>query len=243
MPLWPKHDDPATERARMVQRQLQRRGITDERVLAALGTVPREAFIAERLARSAYADEPLPIGHGQTISQPYVVAWMAEALDIGPRARVLEVGAGSGYAAAVLSLLAERVIAVERLGSLAAAARERLAALGYANVEVHHGDGTRGWPAAAPFDAILVSAAAARIPSALGDQLAIGGRLVIPVGGDAGQELLRLVKTERGGLEERRLGGVRFVPVIEGPEIPAEGPGAPDDAGADAAGGGGDAAR
>ncbi len=211
----------------MVQRQLQWRGITDERVLAALGTVPREAFVPERLARSAYADEPLPIGHGQTISQPYVVAWMAEALDVGPRACVLEVGAGSGYAAAVLSLLAERVIAVERLGALAAAARERLASLGYDNVEVHHGDGTRGWPAAAPYDAILVSAAAAQIPPALGDQLAIGGRLVIPVGGGADQELLRLVKTESGRLEERRLGGVRFVPVMEGTEIPA-GPDAPD---------------
>ena len=206
----------------MVREQLRSRGITDARVLAAFGAVPREAFVDERLVGSAYDDPPLPIGHGQTISQPYVVALMAEALALQPADTVLEVGAGSGYAAAILSLLVGRVVAVERLRPLADEARERLAALGYRNVEVHHGDGSRGWPPAAPFDAVLVSAGAERVPPALADQLAVGGRLVIPVGGPGYQELLRLVKTDAGELREERLGGVVFVPLIASPEPPAD---------------------
>ena len=207
-------------------RQLRSRGIADARVIAAFAAVPREAFVDERMAASAYDDRPLPIGHGQTISQPYVVALMVEALGLRPDARVLEVGAGSGYAAAILSLLAGRVVAVERLRSLADGARRRLAALGYSNVEVQHGDGTLGWAPAGPFDAILVSAGAARVPPALADQLAVGGRLVIPVGGPAYQELLRLVKADDGRLEEERLGGVIFVPLVESSELPAGGPAA-----------------
>ncbi len=202
----------------MVQQQLRSRGIADARVLEAFGAVPREAFISGQQAGSAYADTPLPIGHGQTISQPYVVALMAEALDLRPDAVVLEVGAGSGYAAAILSLLARRVVAVERLPELADQARERLAALGCANVEVHLGDGTRGWPAAAPFDAILVSAGSETVPPALLDQLAVRGRLVIPVGGHRHQELVRIVRREAGTIAQERLGGVVFVPLVATPE-------------------------
>ncbi len=198
----------------MVEQQLRARGIADERVLAAFRAVPREAFVDEGQAGSAYADAPLPIGYGQTISQPYVVALMAEALDLRPDALVLEVGAGSGYAAAILSLLARRVVAVERLPELADGARERLAGLGCANVEVHLGDGTRGWSAEAPFDAILVSAAGETVPPALLGQLSPGGRLVMPVGGHGHQDLVRLVKTDAGTMSEERLWGVVFVPLV-----------------------------
>lgn len=199
----------------MVDWQLRDRGIADARVLAAFAAVPREAFVEPRLADAAYDDAPLPIGHGQTISQPYVVALMVEALRVATADTVLEVGAGSGYAAAILSRLARRVVAVERHAELAEAARDRLAALGCANVEVHEGDGTRGWPEAAPFDAILVSAGGIRVPPALTDQLAPGGRLVIPVGGPHEQELLRLVRRGPGGLDRERLGRVSFVPLVD----------------------------
>lgn len=199
----------------MVQRQLVDRGIVDQRVLAAFRDVPREAFVPPDMASAAYEDGPLPIGHGQTISQPFVVALMAQALAVQPGDRALEVGAGSGYAAAILSRLASRVVSVERHGELAESAAARLEALGIANVEVHHGDGTRGWPSQAPFDVILVSAAGDHVPPPLTEQLALGGRLVIPVGIWHGQELLRLTKHAPGRIDEERLGRVAFVPLVE----------------------------
>jgi protein-L-isoaspartate(D-aspartate) O-methyltransferase len=201
------------ERERMVVRQLARRGIADERVLAAFRRVPREAFVRPDLSGSAYADNPLPIGEGQTISQPYVVALMAEAAKIGPDARVLEVGAGSGYAAAILAELAKEVVTVERHASLAEDATLVLAGLGYRNVLVIHGDGSRGFPERAPYDAILVAAGAPAPPGSLKEQLAEGGRLVIPVSVDSHQDLK--VITRRGDtFEEENLGAVRFVPLL-----------------------------
>jgi protein-L-isoaspartate(D-aspartate) O-methyltransferase len=201
------------DRERMVMRQLARRGIADERVLAAFRRVPREAFVPPDLAASAYDDNPLPIGEGQTISQPYVVAVMAEAARIGPAARVLEVGAGSGYAAAILAELAKEVVTVERHASLAENAKLVLAGLGYVNVLVIHGDGSRGFPERAPYDAILVAAGAPAPPGSLKQQLAEGGRLVIPVSVDSHQDLK--VITRRGdAFEEENLGAVRFVPLL-----------------------------
>jgi protein-L-isoaspartate(D-aspartate) O-methyltransferase len=204
----------AFDRASMVEEQIAARGIRDPRVLAAMREVPREAFVAEGLEGEAFRDAPLPLSEGQTISQPFIVALMAEAARIAPGDRVLEVGAGSGYAAAVLGRLAGRVVAVERLATLARAARERLARLGVANVSVVEGDGTLGWPEAAPFDAIVVSAGGPRVPEALVGQLAPRGRLVIPVEARWGaQDLRRLTRTP-GGLVEESLGPVRFVPLV-----------------------------
>src|SRR4051794_1685623 len=201
--------------ARMVERQIAARGIRDERVLAAMREVPREAFVPENLREFAHDDTPLPISEGQTISQPYIVALMADAAGIGPLDRVLDVGTGPGHAAAGLSRLAERVYSIERHASLAEAARQRLEALGYTNVEVRVGDGSRGWPEAAPFDAILVAAGAPDVPDALKSQLAIGGRLVIPVGGqERSQRLLRLRRTAESEFEEDSLGDVAFVPLV-----------------------------
>ena len=182
-------------------------------MLAAFRAVPREAFVSADLAENAYDDNPLPIGEGQTISQPYVVALMAEAAKILPDARVLEVGAGSGYAAAVLALLAKEVVTIERHASLAESARRAIAGLGYANVTVIHGDGSRGVPDRAPYDAILVAAGAPAPPESLKQQLAEGGRLVIPVSVDSHQDLK--VITRRGDIfEEENLGAVRFVPLL-----------------------------
>ena len=207
--------DPSRARDRMVEVQIARRGVRDPRVLDAMRAVPREAFVEPGLAGFAYEDGPLPIGEGQTISQPYVVALMVEAAGVGPGGRVLEVGAGSGYAAAVLGRIAGRVHAVERHPSLAAAARRRLERLGYDNVELRAGDGTLGWPEAAPFDAILVAAGGPGVPRALMEQLAVGGRLVIPVGGGEGrQRLLRVTRTGAAGYEEEDLGAVAFVPLV-----------------------------
>jgi len=197
----------------MVARQIRDRGIHSARVLEAMQAVPRHLFVPAEWLRAAYADEPLPIGEGQTISQPFMVAAMAEALSLEGEERVLEVGCGSGYQAAVLSRLAREVIAVEMQAALAASARERLARLGYANVTVEDGDGSAGWPALAPYDAILVTAAAPEVPKPLIDQLAEGGRLVIPVGGSKHQELLRIVKRE-GRTIERSLYSCRFVPLL-----------------------------
>jgi len=197
----------------MVARQIRDRGIRSARVLDAMESVPRHLFVPAELVRRAYADEPLPIGAGQTISQPFMVAAMAEALLLDGRERVLEVGCGSGYQAAVLSRCASEVIAVETQSMLAASARERLARLGYANVAVHEGDGSAGWPASAPYDAILVTAAAPKVPQPLIDQLAEGGRLVIPVGGSNHQELLRVVKRGDRTTEES-LYTCRFVPLL-----------------------------
>ena len=203
----------AAERERMVERQLAGRGIVDARVLDAFGRVPREAFVREDLAEHAYDDNPLPIGEGQTISQPFVVAVMAEAARIDASARVLEVGAGSGYAAAILAELAKDVVTIERHPSLAEGARQTLARLGYANVTVVEGDGSRGVPERAPYDAIIVAAGAPAPPESLKAQLADGGRLVIPVSVDAHQDLM--VITKRGEkFEVTNLGAVRFVPLL-----------------------------
>jgi protein-L-isoaspartate(D-aspartate) O-methyltransferase len=199
----------------MIDAQLARRGIQDRYVIAAMGKVPREVFVAAALEEFAYADAPLPIGEEQTISQPYVVALMIEAAAVEPGDCVLEVGAGSGYAAAVLSQIANAVYAIERHPSLVEAARARFARLGYDNIEIRVGDGTLGWAQAAPFDAILVSAGGPKVPPALKQQLAIGGRLVIPVG-ECGrrQSLLRVTRTAEAAFEEENLGSVKFVPLI-----------------------------
>jgi len=201
-------------RQRMVETQVERRGIRDSRVLAAMETVPREEFVPEHLRERAYEDGPLPIGQGQTISQPLTVAFMAEALQLTGGERVLEIGTGSGYGAAILGRLAKEVHTVERLPALAEGARERLERLGFANVHVHLGDGSLGWPEAAPYQAICVTAAPAAVPKTLQDQLAAGGRLVIPVGDThRGQQMMRY--TLRGGeLLEEELGEFSFVPLI-----------------------------
>ena len=204
----------AARRREMVERHLAARGIRDPRVLAAMSEVPREAFVPESLAEFAYEDAPLPIEEGQTISQPYIVAAMAEALELSPADRVLEVGAGSGYAAAVLSRLAAEVWAVERHAGLAELARRRLERLGYDNVHVIHGDGTRGLPERAPFDAIVVAAGGPEVPPALLEQLADGGRLVIPVGPTPRLQMLVRVRRRGAALEREELGSVAFVPLV-----------------------------
>jgi protein-L-isoaspartate(D-aspartate) O-methyltransferase len=199
----------------MVDRQIAGRGVRDRRVLEALRTVPREAFVPENLAEFAYDDTPLPIGEEQTISQPYIVALMAEALELRPEDKVLEIGAGSGYAAAVLSRIAREVYAIERHESLAREAQARLARLGYSNVHVFHGDGTLGLPDRAPFDGIVVAAGGPEIPPALLAQLATGGRLVIPIGPDPRtQDLVRVRHRPDGSNVREDLGPVRFVPLI-----------------------------
>jgi len=203
-------------RERMVADQIQARGVTDPRVLAAMRTVPRHRFVPEQLRPQAYEDHPLPIGQGQTISQPYIVGLMSELLQLQGDERVLEVGTGSGYQAAVLAELAKEVYSVEILEPLARRASATLRELGYAGANVRAGDGYLGWPEAAPFDAIIVTAAPDHIPQPLVDQLKIGGRLVIPVGGSA-QELLLCVKTAQGLLRKSII-PVRFVP-LTGPEV------------------------
>src|SRR5438552_2913280 len=197
----------------MVDVQIAGRGVRDARVLAAMRQVPREAFVDAGLEEFAYEDSPLPIAEQQTISQPYIVALMLEAAQIRENDRVLEVGAGSGYAAAVTAQLAKQVYAIERHASLVAQAAERFRKLGYSNIALRQGDGTLGWPDDGQFDVILVAAGGERIPRALKQQLRIGGRLVIPVGGpDEAQELIKLTKRGEDGFEEEHLGAVRFVP-------------------------------
>ncbi|MBY5704490.1 protein-L-isoaspartate(D-aspartate) O-methyltransferase [Rhizobium leguminosarum] len=201
-------------RDHMVEVYIRRRGIRDEHVLKAMRTVPRERFVAEGMAEFAYEDAPLPIEEGQTISQPYIVAAMIEAAEVRPGDRVLEVGAGSGYAAAVISQIAEHVYAIERHEALATSAKRRMADLGYGNVEVLAGDGTRGLPEQAPFDAILVAAGGPAVPEALKEQLAIGGRLVIPVGEEFSQTLCKVIRRTEISYEATNLGAVMFVPLI-----------------------------
>ncbi|MEQ8849735.1 protein-L-isoaspartate(D-aspartate) O-methyltransferase [Botrimarina sp.] len=207
------------QRHRLVERELRGLGIHDEAVLHAMRAVPREEFVPEAMREFAYRNAPLPIGAGQTISQPLVVAYMVEALGLSPDDRVLEIGGGSGYAAAVLSRVAREVYTVERRRELADEARQRLARLGYDNVHVRRGDGAGGWPDAAPFDAIVVAAGAPGVPPALLDQLAEGGRLVIPVGETKeSQRLLRVVRRSAGSGDEHfqyeELSSVRFVPLV-----------------------------
>lgn len=197
--------------------RIARRGIRDARVLEALRAVPRELFVAPSDRPLAYEDRPLPIGAAQTISQPFIVALMLEAAEIAPENRLLEIGAGSGYAAALLGQMAQEVHTVERHESLAAEAASRLAELGITHVHVHSGDGTQGWPDAAPYDAILVAAAAPSVPQSLIDQLAPGGRLIIPIGpADGGQILMKYVRQPDGSVTNRDLGDVRFVPLVGG---------------------------
>lgn len=214
-----KHGPPDTSspfedaRREMVARQIEQRGIRDPRVLQAMLSVPRHLFVPEEYVNASYTDEPLPIGERQTISQPFMVAAMAEALLLKGLERALEIGAGSGYQAAVLSRLASEVIAVEAQTVLASSARERLARLGYENVRVEEADGSMGWPLGAPYDAILVAAAAPSVPPPLVEQLAEGGRLVLPVGSVENQELIRITKTE-GRTSQESLYACRFVPLV-----------------------------
>ena len=203
------------EREAMVERQLRRRGITEQVILDAFLAVPREAFIAEGYAHLAYGDHPLPIEAGQTISQPYIVALMIQAAGIAPGDKVLEVGAGSGYAAAVISRIAARVVAVERQHELVEVARERMDRLGYGNVAIVEGDGTKGWPKEAPYDAILAAASGSHVPRPLIEQLATDGCIVMPVGNPGwAQTLVKVSRRPDGSLEQSDLGGVRFVPLI-----------------------------
>ena len=202
------------QRKAMVDRQVAARGIDDPHVLDAMRIVPREAFVSKQMAKFAYEDSPLPIGAGQTISQPYIVALMIEAAKIGANDRVLEIGAGSGYAAAIMSRIAYRVYAIERHPDLAELARERMVMLGYDNVVIGTADGTNGWPENAPFDAILVAAGAPDVPRPLSAQLAVGGRLVIPIGDADLQRLIRVTRISADAYEDEDLGGVRFVPLI-----------------------------
>jgi protein-L-isoaspartate(D-aspartate) O-methyltransferase len=210
-------DDFTARRQAMVASQLAARGIRCPKVLGAMSTVPREAFVPEHLRELAYDDSPLPIGWEQTISQPHVVALMIEELGLRGGEKVLEIGAGSGYAAAVLGQIAGNVHAVERIRELADRASDTLRALGYDNVEVRHGDGTLGWPERAPFDAIIVAAAAREVPEPLKQQLKVGGRLVIPVGRNAHYQQLECVtRVSEIRFSEEKLVGVRFVPLIGG---------------------------
>lgn len=203
-----------TLRQAMVERQIAARGISDPALLAAMREVPREAFVPEGMREFAYEDSPLPIEAGQTISQPYIVALMIEAARIGPEDRVLEIGVGSGYAAAVMSRIARRVHAIDRYAELTDLARERMARLGYDNVVIRTADGTNGWPENAPFDVILVAAGGPQLPEPLCRQLAIGGRLVIPVGDADQQSLMRVTRTGEDSFDKEDLGAVRFVPLI-----------------------------
>lgn len=203
------------QRERLIEKRLRNRGIADVAVLIAFREVPREEFVPDDLREFAYRNSALPIGSGQTISQPYIVALMTAALDLQPGERVLEIGTGSGYAAAVLSRIAKQVYTVERIGDLARTAESRLKRLGFNNVQVLHADGTLGWADQAPFDAIVVTAGGPRVPPALLQQLRIGGRLVIPVGDEMHQQqLIRIVRTGQDQFEQTDLGGVLFVPLI-----------------------------
>jgi protein-L-isoaspartate(D-aspartate) O-methyltransferase len=203
----------AVQREEMIEKQLRRRGIQDAAVLAAMAAVPRHEFVSEDVRAHAYDDLPLPIGSGQTISQPYIVAAMTAALHLQPGDRVLEIGTGCGYHAAVLSRLAKEVFTIERRPELAASASARLVRLGYSNAHVHCGDGTLGLPEFAPFDAILVAAAAPAVPKTLLAQLAEGGRIILPVGGAEHQEL-QLIEKHGDTFPTKMLEGCRFVPLL-----------------------------
>ncbi|OGP75041.1 MAG: protein-L-isoaspartate O-methyltransferase [Deltaproteobacteria bacterium RBG_16_49_23] len=200
-------------RLKMVEEQIAARGIKDSRVIAAIKKVPRHLFVEEALQSQAYSDHPLPIGEKQTISQPYMVALMTEAMELKGKERILEIGAGSGYQTAILAELAQEVFSVERIRSLAIRARKLLYELGYFNVEIKIFDGTYGWAEKSPFDAITVTAGSPDIPQPFYDQLSMGGRLVIPVGDADAQDLFRITKTE-GGMKKENLGGCRFVKLI-----------------------------
>ena len=215
MALAHRTHETASDRGHMVETQVAARGVRNARVLAAMRHVPREAFVSPELEEFAYEDAPLPIAEGQTISQPYIVALMAEAADVKSGDRVLDVGTGSGYAAAVLSRIAAEVYTIERHQALAEEADNRLRRLGYRNVHVRHGDGTLGWPEKAPFDVIIVAAGGPEIPEALRKQLKVGGRLIIPVGSEGDeQHLMKVVRDTERTYRQEDLGAVRFVPLI-----------------------------
>lgn len=203
----------AQQRAEMVEAQLRRRGIRDENVLRAMETVPRHEFVPWQLQREAYKDAPVPIGEGQTVSQPYIVADMLQALRLNPQDQVLEVGTGTGYQAAVMSRIVPDVYTIERFPSLADAAKNTFERLGYQNIHVLIGDGTEGYLPAAPYDAIIVAAAAPRVPEALVDQLREGGRMIVPVGPSDVQQLMLLHKRD-GIIQTRALDACRFVPLV-----------------------------
>ena len=200
-------------RLRMVEEQIIGRGIKDPRVIAAMKKVPRHLFVEEALQGQAYSDHPLPIGEKQTISQPYIVALMTEALILERWGKVLEIGTGSGYQTAILAELTAKVFSIERIRSLTIRARKLIYELGYLNVEIKFSDGTQGWIEESPFDAIIVTAGAPEIPQPLIDQLVLGGRLVVPVGDPYSQDLIRIIKIEQG-LKKEDLGGCRFVKLI-----------------------------
>jgi protein-L-isoaspartate(D-aspartate) O-methyltransferase len=206
-------DEFGIARREMVENQIRRRGVVSTRVLEAMLTIPRHEFVPEQFRAEAYADKPLPIGEGQTISQPYMVGAMTEALELTGSERVLEIGTGSGYQAAVLSMQAREVITIENHESLAQAAQERLSRLGYANVKVHTGDGSLGFAGDAPYDAILITAAAPQIPPFVRTQLRGGGLLVIPVGSQESQELVQ-ARMEDGHMKSRVLFDCQFVPLL-----------------------------
>jgi len=211
----PHPDTYSDLRRQMVDLQLRARGIADERVLAAMDRVPRHEFAPEPYRSQAYEDHPLPIAEGQTISQPYIVALMLEALGLSPSERVLEIGTGSGYVTALLAEMVSQVVSIERHAVLADSSRARLATMGYQNFIVLVGDGTRGVPQFAPYDAIIVSAAASELPPQLIDQLAAGGRMIIPIGGDDSQQLQFICK-ENGEIKTRMRELCRFVPLVSG---------------------------
>ncbi|GLI36580.1 protein-L-isoaspartate(D-aspartate) O-methyltransferase [Geobacter hydrogenophilus] len=201
-------------RKRMVETQIVSRGVKDRRLIEAMLKVPRHVFVEEAMAAQAYSDTPLPIGEKQTISQPYMVALMTELLELSGREKVLEIGTGSGYQAAILATLADRVYTVERIRPLALKARRALDLLGLLNVNIKISDGTIGWEEEAPFDAIIVTAGAPDVPDKLVEQLAIGGRLVIPVGNQFEQILVRITKQEDGSLDRENVTGCRFVKLV-----------------------------
>ncbi|MDD8015125.1 MAG: protein-L-isoaspartate(D-aspartate) O-methyltransferase [Acidobacteriota bacterium] len=205
-------DEYESARERMVEFQIRNRGIQDARVLRAMSRIPRHLFLADELKAYAYADEPLPIGEGQTISQPYIVAYMTEVLKLLGNEKVLEIGTGSGYQTAVLAELARDVYTVELISRLSIRAQEKLRAMGYQNVHFKVGDGSEGWPDFAPFDAIIVTAAPSSVPRSLESQLGVPGRMVIPVGSEF-QELI-LVTRKKRGFKRQRLLSVRFVPLV-----------------------------
>ena len=207
--------DFARARAEMVEHQIARRGVRDPLVLEAMARIPREAFVLPGWEEEAYEDQPLPIAERQTISQPFIVAYMIEAAALKPGDRALEIGTGSGYAAAVMAPIAERVYTIERHPALAESARQRLRDLGFDNVEVRVGDGTLGWPDAQPFDAIIVTAGGPKVPAGLRAQLAVGGRLVIPVGESTHrQSLVRVTRDSPSDYREEDLADVAFVPLV-----------------------------
>lgn len=205
----------AQQRQQMVETQIRARGVTDPAVLAAMARVPRHLFVPERMRPLAYLDRPLPIGHGQTISQPYIVALMSALLELEPGGRVLEVGTGSGYQAAVLAAMGVGVYTIEIVPELGRQAEASLAAAGYGGVRVKVGDGYKGWPAHAPFDGIIVTCAPERIPDPLKAQLAEGGRMVIPVGRAGGVQELVLLRRVEGRIEQQKIIDVRFVPMVD----------------------------